>query len=110
MPLTVISQAQINSAGRDNNDLREALQNINQALQSAGLTSPQKVDANAVKFLAAPAQCGFSVTGANGVFTYAITLPQQASGSSAPGNPLNPFGPSAVTPAAKPAPDKSAPQ
>lgn len=89
MPLTNINTAQINSAGRDNQDLREVLTNINSALQSAGLTSPRKVDANSQKFLAAPAQCGFSVSGANGSFTYAITLPQQASGSSAPGNPLN---------------------
>lgn len=90
MALTVISTSQINSGVNGNaNDLREVLNAMNAALKSMGATAPRKVDANSQKFLAAPAQCGFSVSGANGAFTYAITLPQQASGSTAPGNPLN---------------------
>lgn len=90
MALTVISTSQINSGVNGNaNDLREVLNAMNAALQSMGATAPRKVDANSQKFLAAPAQCGFSMSGANGSFNYAITLPQQASGSTAPGNPLN---------------------
>jgi hypothetical protein len=49
----------------------------------------QKVDAQTPTSLAAPAKCALSVTGANGSFTVTITLPQQASGSSAPANSTN---------------------
>lgn len=93
MALTV-NTSQINSAANGNaNDLRESLTSLHLAVQSlyaqTGATPLRKVDANTPKYLAAPAQCGFSMVGANGVFTYAITLPQQSSGSSAPGNPTN---------------------
>lgn len=91
MALT-INLAQINRAAGGNSDLRESLTSIHLAIQSiyAGATAPlAKVDANPTKNLAPPAQCGLSVSGANGSFTVTITLPQQASGSEAPGNPSN---------------------
>jgi hypothetical protein len=89
----VVNLAQINAAAKGNSDLRETLTSIHLALQTlyaqTGAGPLQKVDATATRFLAAPAQCGFSVAGANGSFTVTITLPQQAGGSSAPGNPSN---------------------
>lgn len=84
--------AQINAAARGNNDLRESLTALHLAVQSlyAGATAPlKKVDANPTANLGVPAQCGLDVTGANGNFTVTISLPQQASGSSAPGNANN---------------------
>lgn len=84
--------AQINAAARGNNDLRESLTSLHLAVQSlyAGATAPlKKVDAKPTANLGVPAQCGLNVTGANGSFTVTITLPQQASGSSAPSNANN---------------------
>jgi hypothetical protein len=85
--------AQINSAAKGNNDLRETLTGIYNEFQSVyqqtGAAPIQKVDATPVKFSGPPGQCGLSVTGANGQFNVAITLPQQASGSSAPQNATN---------------------
>jgi hypothetical protein len=87
-----VNLAQINSAAKGNSDLRETLTSLHLAVQSlyAGATAPlQKVDAKPTPNLGPPAQCGLSVVGANGSFTVTITLPQQASGSAAPGNPMN---------------------
>lgn len=85
--------AQINSAAKGNNDLRETLTSLllgQQSLQAQTGSGPlKKVDSTANKNLGPPAQCGLSVTGANGSFTVNITLPQQASGSSQPANPTN---------------------
>jgi hypothetical protein len=91
MALTV-NLAQINAASKGNNDLRESLTSLHLAVQSiySGATAPlAKVDAKSTKNLAPPAQCGLSVSGANGSFTVTITLPQQASGSQAPANATN---------------------
>jgi hypothetical protein len=91
MALTV-NLAQINAASKGNNDLRESLTSLHLAVQSiySGATAPlKKVDATSTKNLGPPGQCGLSVTGANGSFTVTITLPQQASGSSAPANATN---------------------
>lgn len=91
MSLTV-NAAQINSAAKGNNDLRETLTSMHLAIQSiySGATAPlAKVDAKSTKNLAPPSQCGLSVTGANGNFNVTITLPQQASGSQAPANATN---------------------
>jgi hypothetical protein len=91
MSLTV-NLPQINRAAGGNSDLRESLTALHLAVQSlyAGATAPlKKVDAKATPNLGPPAQCGLSVTGANGNFTVNVTLPQQASGSSAPGNASN---------------------
>ena len=80
--------AQINSAAKGNNDLRETLTGIYNEFQSVyqqtGTGTIQKVDATAKAFSEPPPPSGLSVTGANGQFNVAITLPQQAGGSIAP--------------------------
>ncbi len=85
--------AQINSAAKGNNDLRETLTGIYNDFQSVyqqtGTGPIQKVDATPTRFLGPPSPCGLSVTGANGQFNVAITLPQQAGGSIAPKNSTN---------------------
>lgn len=88
------NQAQINSAAKGNqNDMLETLTSLHLAVTSlqaqTGSGPLKKVDAVTPKFLGAPAQCGLSVSGANGTFAVTITLPQQASGSSKPTNATN---------------------
>lgn len=89
MALTV-NLAQINSAAKGNSDLRETLTSIHLSLQSlyaqTGSAPIKKIDTTAAVFTSPPPQCSLSVTGANGQFSVSITLPQQASGSSAPKN------------------------
>lgn len=88
-----LNLSQINSAAKGNNDLRETLTGVYNELQAVyqqiGSAPLKKVDAKATKFSGPPAPCGLSVTGANGQFIVAITLPQQASGSNSPQNPSN---------------------
>lgn len=89
-----LNPGQIINASRNNNDLRETLVAIDRQLtnltQQTGTSSLKKVDAKSTKFSGPPAQCGLSVTGANGQFLVAITLPQQSSGgSNAPQNATN---------------------
>jgi hypothetical protein len=85
--------AQINSAAKGNNDLRETLTGIYNEFQSiyqqTGTGPIQKVDTTSKAFSGPPAPCGLSVTGANGQFNVAISLPQQAGGSTAPQNATN---------------------
>lgn len=85
-----VNLAQINSAARGNSDLRETLTSLHLAVQSlyaqTGAAPLAKVDSRSTSFVSAPAQCRLSVTGANGSFMVSITLPQQASGSTKPGN------------------------
>lgn len=85
--------SQINSAAQGNSeDMRQTLMGFHAAITNiyAGGTGPlQKVDSTTPANLAAPAPCPFTVAGANGSFTVTITLPQQASGSSAPANSTN---------------------
>jgi hypothetical protein len=92
MALT-LNIAQINSAAKGNNDLRETLTGIYNEFQSVyqqtGSAPIQKVDATAVKFNGPPPPCGLSATGANGQFNISIVLPQQAGGSIAPQNSSN---------------------
>jgi hypothetical protein len=88
-----INQAQINSGAKGNEDLRQTLIGISNALTSlytqTGSGPLTKVDSTTPSTLAPPGQCGLSVSGANGSFTVNITLPQQASGSSKPANATN---------------------
>lgn len=88
-----VNVSQINLAAGKNQPLRDTLVGIHLALQSlyaqTGSAPLQKVDATANKFSGPPPQCGLSVTGSNGQFLVSITLPQQASGSSAPQNASN---------------------
>lgn len=82
--------AQIVAAARGNNDLRETLTGIYNELQAlyaqTGSGPIQKIDAAKPRFTGAPPASSFVVTGANGQFTVAITLPQQAAGAAAPAN------------------------
>jgi hypothetical protein len=88
-----LNLGQINNAAKGNNDLRETLTGVYNEFQNlyqqTGSAPIQKVDSSATKFSGPPAQCGLSVTGANGQFSVSITLPQQAGGSSAPQNSTN---------------------
>jgi len=72
-----VNLAQINSAAKGNNDLRETLTGIHLALQSlyaqTGSAPLAKVDTTAANFTAPPAASQLAVTGANGNFTVAIT-------------------------------------
>jgi hypothetical protein len=82
--------AQINAAAKGNKDLRETLLSLHLGLQSVQTQGPiKKVDAVATKSAGPPGQSQLLVTGANGIFTVTITLPQSASGSAAPTNPSN---------------------
>jgi hypothetical protein len=82
--------AQINSASKGNNDLRETLTSLllaTQQQQAQTGTGPlKKVDTTPTAFTGPPSPCGLTVTGANGQFSVSISLPQQAGGSSAPQN------------------------
>ncbi len=72
-----VNLAQINSAAKGNNDLRETLTSIHLALQSiyaqTGSGPLAKVDTTAANFTAPPAVSQFTVSGANGSFSVAIT-------------------------------------
>jgi hypothetical protein len=72
-----VNLAQINSAAKGNNDLRETLTSIHLALQSiytqTGSAPLAKVDTTTANFTAPPAASQFSVSGANGSFSVAIT-------------------------------------
>ena len=72
-----VNLAQINSAAKGNNDLRETLTGIHLALQSlyaqTGSAPLAKVDTSATNFTSPPAVSQFTVTGANGNFSVAIT-------------------------------------
>jgi hypothetical protein len=72
-----VNQAQINSAAKGNNDLRETLTSIHLALQgiyaSTGTAPLAKVDSTAANFTAPPAASQLAVSGANGSFSVAIT-------------------------------------
>jgi hypothetical protein len=72
-----VNQAQINSAAKGNNDLRETLTSIHLALQgiyaSTGTAPLAKVDTTAANFTAPPAASQLAVSGANGSFSVAIT-------------------------------------
>jgi hypothetical protein len=72
-----VNLAQINSAAKGNNDLRETLTSIHLALQSiyaqTGSGPLAKVDTTAANFTAPPAASQFTVSGANGSFSVAIT-------------------------------------
>jgi hypothetical protein len=88
-----VNLAQINSAARGNNDLRETLTGIHLALQSlyaqTGTAPLQKIDATPGAFTSPPAPSQLAVSGANGSFTISITTPQNASGAAAPRNATN---------------------
>lgn len=88
-----LNLSQINSAAKGNNDLRETLTGIynefQNVYQQTGAAPIQKVDSTATKFSGPPPTCGLSVTGANGQFAVSITLPQTASGGTAPRNSTN---------------------
>src|SRR3984957_17194795 len=77
-----VNLAQINSAARGNNDLRETLTGIHLALQSlyaqTGTTPLTKVDTTAAAFTPPPAPSRLTVKGANGNFSVSITTPQNA--------------------------------
>jgi hypothetical protein len=72
-----VNLAQINSAAKGNQDLRETLTGIHLALQSlyaqTGSAPLAKVDTRAANFTAPPAVSQLAVSGANGSFTVAIT-------------------------------------
>jgi hypothetical protein len=72
-----VNLAQINSAAKGNNDLRETLTGIHLALQSlyaqTGSAPLAKVDTTAANFTAPPAASQLAVSGANGSFSVAIT-------------------------------------
>jgi hypothetical protein len=72
-----VNLAQINSAAKGNQDLRETLTGIHLALQSlyaqTGSAPLAKVDTSAANFTAPPAVSQLAVSGANGSFTVAIT-------------------------------------
>ena len=88
-----LNLGQINSAAKGNNELRETLTGVYNELQSVyqqiGAGPIQKVDASAAAFSGPPSPSQLAVSGANGQFTVSITLPQAASGGSAPKNPTN---------------------
>ena len=67
-----VNLAQINSAAKGNNDLRETLTSIHLALQgiyaNTGTAPLAKVDTNAANFTAPPAASQLAVSGANGSF------------------------------------------
>jgi hypothetical protein len=77
-----VNLAQINSAAKGNSDLRETLTGIHLALQSlyaqTGSAPITKIDTRAATFTAPPAPSQLSVTGANGSYSVAITIPTGA--------------------------------
>jgi hypothetical protein len=77
-----VNLAQINSAARGNNDLRETLTGIHLALQSlyaqTGTPPLTKVDTTAAAFTPPPAPSRLTVNGANGSFSVSVTTPQNA--------------------------------
>ena len=72
-----VNLAQINSAAKGNNDLRETLTGIHLALQSlyaqTGSAPLAKVDTTAANFTAPPPASQLAVSGANGSFSASIT-------------------------------------
>jgi hypothetical protein len=72
-----VNLAQINSAAKGNQDLRETLTGIHLALQNiyaqTGSAPLAKVDTSVVNFTAPPAVSQLAVSGANGSFSVAIT-------------------------------------
>jgi hypothetical protein len=72
-----VNLAQINSAAKGNQDLRETLTGIHLALQSlyaqTGSAPLAKVDTSTANFTAPPTVSQLAVSGANGSFTVAIT-------------------------------------
>jgi hypothetical protein len=90
-----LNLAQISSAAKGNSDLRETLTGIYNEFQAVysqiGSGPLTKVDsaASATSVSSPPPPCSFQATGANGSFSVAITLPQNASGANAPKNATN---------------------
>lgn len=78
-----VNLAQINAAARGNSDLRETLTAVHLALQSlyahTGSAPLARVDTATVAFTAPPTASRLAVTGANGTFNVALTLPATAS-------------------------------
>ena len=74
-----VNLAQINAAARGNSDLRETLTAVHLALQSlyaqTGAAPLTRIDTATVAFTQPPTASRLAVTGADGVFTLALTRP-----------------------------------
>jgi hypothetical protein len=80
-----IDTGQITIAAKGNQALLQTLQGIQQKLvqhdSALGLGPVKKIDAGPVANSVAPPASQLSVSGANGIFTVSITLPQQSTGA-----------------------------